>query len=215
MCLVDGLDSLDAIVAQCPSSSSMITRTTGMIELAYYDFDFDTMDYTDGIGYTCYRYEGQGQDDYSVEIAASTSSRRRLNLAADSGEGSCNELALVVNDHVVNTIRSHPKFVQFLEKRDIPRKCARKFQSYVMGTSNLFGNGVCDVSIKLNAKMALNGAEGHALAEMLENVIDLPAGVALKDVMATKMNCKDGGKRGKGDKAAKKSSKAGGKPGKK
>jgi len=119
----------------------------------------------------------------------------------------------------MQAIRSHPKFVQVLEKRDIPRKCARKFPSQVMGTSNLFDDGGCDVSIKLNVKMELNGAEGPVVAQMLKDVIVLPDGLALNDVMATKMNCKDGngksGKRGKGNKAAKKSSKAGGKPGKK
>jgi len=44
--------------------------------------------------------------------------------------------------------------------------------------------------------MELNGAEGPVVAQMLKDVIDLPDGLALNDVMATKMNCKDGnGKR--------------------
>jgi len=160
-------------------------------------------------------------DNYSVSVAASVPSTRRLRralAATDStGEdGSCSSRAEEVKDMVMTALSSHERFVSFLEKSDMSKKCAKKHMATAVGhhSSNLFEEGGCELTFGFALKL------DSPFLVMMEDVIrDALAeeGVVLKDVVTTKINCKSrggrsgSGKRGKGNKS---SSKAG-KPGKK
>ena len=128
-------------------------------------------------------------------------------------EDSCLDHAQDVKSRVMDFLSNQDRFVSFLHQRDLPKKCAKKYLTAAGGKrrGNLFKGGVCDLSFKFALKL------DAPLLGSLDEVISsaLPSGVRLEKVTTAKMNCKDGGKRGKGNKAAKKSSKAGGKPGKK
>ena len=128
-------------------------------------------------------------------------------------EDSCLDHVHDAKSRVMDFLRNHERFVRFLGEKDLPKKCAKKYLTAAGGkrSGNLFEGGACDLSFKFALKLDAPFSAG------LDDVIAdaLPSGIKLEKVTTTKMNCMDGGKRGKGDKAAKKSSKAGGKPGKK
>ena len=118
----------------------------------------------------------------------------------------CSILAQEMEEHVVESLSSHKRFVRFLEGKDLPKKCRKEYLSNAVGVmrdEGIFDQG-CKLTIKIDAKLELLKADVPDFETSFKEALGdgLPEDTVVDEVMATKMNCEDssspGGKSKKG-----------------
>ena len=124
------------------------------------------------------------QENYAVEVAASSTARRRLTSpssprrtirAMAESDSYCSNLAQEMKENVVEFLSSHKRFVRFLEDKDLSKKCRKEYMSNAIGVmrnEDLFDKE-CKLTIKMNAKLELLNSYPAKVSYMTPNFNDL------------------------------------------